>query len=561
VKNSRITIALSLLALASCNNEGTPTGTTAPATPTGQPWFEDVSLASGVDFEHMNAKDEPRHWFPEIMGGGVAFLDYDGDGDLDLYLVQSGDLDPSVDAGVGNVLYQNQGGSKFVDVTAASGTGDTGYGMGCATGDYDGDGDTDIYVTNVGPNVLYRNNGDATFTDISADAGVDHAGWATSAGFFDADGDGDLDLFVCNNLNWKSSREVPCLSSYGNPEYCHPNNYNSPARDVYFENQGEQFVDKSKEAGFYEAFGNGLGVAFGDFNSDGRTDVYVANDGLPNQLWINLGGRFEDRALLSGCALNMMGVAEAGMGVTTVDIDEDGDLDLFMTHLRDESNTFYFNSKGVFSDRTARSGLLGSSLKYTGFGTGFADFDCDGKLDLYVANGRVSDWPPRFLEDDPYAEPDQVFRGLGEGRFEEVLPRGGTAEPHYGTTRGAALGDYDGDGAVDVCVVDNHGRAKLLRNITQDRGNWISLRLFEGAHETHGAMVRAVIAGSAQHRQYTSAFSYCAASDPRAHFGLAAATEVESATVTWPDGTRETFGPLAAGSVHDLRRGEGREDS
>ena len=352
-----------------------------------------------------------------------------------------------------------------------AGVAHAGYGMGCAVGDYDGDGDEDLYVTNVGANVLYRNQGDGTFRDVTSEAGVGHAGWSSSAAFFDGDGDGDLDLFVVNYVRWSPGREIECFAGGNERDYCQPGNYNAPAPDVFYRNDGgETFRDESERAGFSKAFGNGLGVAPGDYDGDGDLDLYVANDGDPNQLWVRgKDGRYTDQALLSGVAVNRYGLAEAGMGVAAVDLESDGDLDLFVTHLRDETNTLYLNQGGWFDDATTATGLASSSIGYTGFGLGFADFDHDGELDLYVANGRIGRSVAPSAA-DPYAEPDQLYRGLGGGRLEELGPQGG------GSGRAVALGDYDEDGDLDVLVVDNGGPARLLRNRAAS-GQWVKFRV------------------------------------------------------------------------------------
>jgi hypothetical protein len=526
----------------------------------GAPWFEEVAARSGFDFRHVRAFKK-RFWFPELVGSGLAWIDYDGDGNLDLYCVQSGDLAPEGHDQPGNKLYRNKGDGTFEDVTDTAGVGDKGYGMGCCVGDYDGDGDPDLYVTNVGTNVLYRNNGDGTFTDVTAEAGVGHSGWSTSCGFFDCDGDGDLDLFVVNYVRWAPEREVNCKSTYGDRDYCAPNNYNAPSQSVLYRNDGGgHFTDVSEEAGLLAAFGNGLGLALVDFDRDGKLDAYVSNDGNPNQLWINQGGgKFVDKALLAGCAVNRNGAAEASMGTVPVDIDDDGWIDLFITNLRGETNTFYFNKKGVFTDRTPQTGLTMPSLQYTGFGDGFADFDLDGRLDLYVVNGRVGFWKPTLSEADPYVEPNQLFRGLDGARFEEVQPQGGIATTHYGVGRGAAFGDYDNDGDVDVAYIENNGSVRLLKNIAARQGHWIELRIVnaKGA-DALGASVSLRAGGRTIFREIAPCSSYASSNDPRAHFGLGPAASVDEVVVTWPGGARESFGPLAVEKLHVLKQGRGR---
>ncbi len=531
----------------------TKTRTPADPSPDGA-WFEEAAKASGLAFTHRPAR-AIRYWFPEIMGSGVGLFDYDGDDDLDVYFVQSGDLDRSAAIGPGGQLFRNRGDGAFEDVTAAAGLGGTGYGMGCTCGDYDADSDIDLYVTNVGPNVLYRNNGDGTFADVTAEAGVGDAGWGTSCGFVDYDSDDDLDLYVVNYITWSPQHELRCSRASGEQDYCSPNNYNAPAPSVLYRNDGGRFSDVTVAAGLRKAFGNGLGLAWGDLNGDGRVDLYVANDGLPNQLWINNGdGTFFDQALLAGCAVNREGYAEAGMGVQAIDLEADGALDLFVTHLNNETNTFFSNRDGLFTDTTAALALAMPSLVYTGFGVGFADFDHDADLDLYVVNGRVTQWGPPIDANHPFAEPNQLYRNTGGHRFEEVLPRGGTAELLVDNSRGAAFGDVDNDGDVDIVVSNNGGDARLLRNTAGARGQWIMFRVLDArGRDALGSTVWIEAAGRKQRRDVQVAFSYCSSNDPRVHFGLGTANSVEKVTVRWPDGTQSTHGMLPAGRIYELR--------
>jgi len=527
------------LCLAGCGGEE-PAPRVDPLPPPEAPWFREVAVERGLAWKHRKG-DEVRYWFPEFMGPGIGVLDHDRDGDMDLYLVQSGDLAADREHNIGNSLYANDGRGRFSDVTAGSGADDRGYGMGCACADYDGDGWTDVYVTNVGANALLRNRGDGTYTETAAASGVDHPGWGTSSAFLDFDRDGDLDLFVANYLNWSESVELDCMSAFGEPDYCHPNNYNSPAQDVLYRNDGDgTFTDLTIPSGVDKAFGNGLGVAPGDFNGDGFVDMYVANDMMANQLWVNQkDGTFKESGLLSGCAVNGQGTAEAGMGVVAFDADNDGDLDLYLTHLREQTNTLYINQGGGFTDKTSIVGLAGPSLRFTGFGTGAADFDQDGLLDLYAANGRVGKWRPLFLEANPYAEPDQLYRCLGNARFEEVMPQGGTTEPYYATSRGMAFVDSDGDGDLDVVVGDNDGRVRLLENIApgQGRSVLIDVRDESGAPAI-GAMVAVRAGEQTLVRPVQPAFSYCSSNDPRVHFGLGGHAGPIEVQITWADGTR-----------------------
>ncbi|QDV09067.1 ASPIC and UnbV [Planctomycetes bacterium Poly30] len=546
-----------------------------------KPWFTEVAKEAGVTWSHVSDRTD-RFRFPEIMGGGTALFDYDGDGDLDLYLVQGGVLTPPpppaegeapAPTPPGNKLFRNDSAGGlilFTDVTDEAGVGDTTYGMGAACADFDRDGDIDLYVTNVGPNKLYVNNGNGTFTDQSKKLKVDDARWATSAVFFDADGKNGLDLYVVNNLGWSEAIETPCVNYYGEPDYCSPNNYNAPSVDVLYMHGRLGYGDATIRAGIEAGFGNGLGVTVGDYDNDGDADVYVANDATPNVLWRNDGaGKFEDIGLEVGCAVNGLGAPEAGMGVQFIDMDSDGHLDLYMTHLRRETNTFYRNlGNGKFSDKTNMTGTSRASLNMTGFGMGFHDFDHDGVLDLFVANGAVQAWKDdeRFSKTDAYAEPNHLYRGQMRGknvRLSLVQEEGATANPVIGTSRGAAFGDLDGDGDVDAVVVDLDANVEILRNDAPAAGtHWVGFRVVEEKRgklaDVHGARVSiaGMEEGTRQQRQAEPCYSYLSSNDPRVHFGLGAGEMAKDVRVRWPDGTEQAFGDLAAGQYHVLKRGE-----
>jgi len=495
---------------------------------------------------------------PEIMGGGGALLDADLDGDLDAYLVQGGALEPARRRGERHALLENTGGGRFRDASAASGADLAGFGMGVAAGDVDADGDPDLYVTHVGPNALLVNQGGLAFVERSQ--GVAHPGWGTSTGFFDADRDGDLDLFVANYLEWSFEGELPCLNVLSQRDYCSPKNYKTPASDVFYVNDGAgAFTDESEASGIAAKRGTGLGLAFGDLDGNGWLDVFVANDGMANHLWQNQGGRkFQESALVAGCGVDSSGQEKAGMGVVLADLDRDLDLDLLVCNLAGESDSVYLNEQGLFVDRTAVAGLGPVSKPFTRFGVGAFDFDHDGALDLFEATGRVqaASEPPT---QDVYAEENLLFRGTAPGKFAEVAPRGGVARPLVAAARAAIFGDVDGDGGVDVLVVNRDANVHLLRNVVAGRGAWLGLRVLErGGGAALGASVELELARGRERHEVASAYSYLSASDPCVHVGLGTEREVPAVLVRWVDGAEERFGPFAPGAVHELRRGTGR---
>lgn len=549
----------------SANTAGTPPKlTTSSASPTHpvarSPWFTNVVAGSGLDFRHRSGATG-RYWLPEMETGGVGLIDFDGDGLLDVFCVSGGSLDPAHPEPPGHRLYRNLGNWRFADVTQSAGLQcPDGYGMGCAVGDFDGDGRPDLYVTQLGSNHLYRNRGDGTFEDVTRKAGVALNSWSTSAAFVDYDGDGWLDLIVVNYVKWSPEMEMECASPGGHRDYCSPKNYHAPAPSVLFHNRGDgTFEDVTAHAGIDRAYGNGFGVATGDFNHDGRIDFFIANDATPNQLWLNQGqGRFVDDAPLRGCALNSMGVPRAGMGVVAVDLLQHGWLDLFVTHLVGEGNGLFLNQSGTFLDSITPEGPMAGSLPFTGFGLAMADFDLDGQLDLYVANGRVRMGGREWNPTDPYAEPDSLYRGLGGGRFEPIEPQGGTAELQIATGRGVAAGDLDNDGAVDVVVVNRDGPVHLLHNLRAVAGQSIQCQLVDRkGRECRNAILRLEAGGRIQWRQQQPNEGYCSSQDPRVHFGLGAGVRSGHLWVRWPDGSAEDFGILEGGRVHRIRAGTG----
>ena len=551
--------------------------------------FRDQAQETGLDFVHFNGMSG-AYYFSEIVGAGGAFLDYDNDGDLDVYCVQGrmlGQDTPLADAllppadnrPLRDRLYRNdlailangERRLRFTDVTAASGIAATGYGMGVTTGDYNNDGWIDLYVTNFGANQLWRNNGDGTFRDVTQvsgqDSGIDDPRWSTSAAFVDVDRDGWLDLFVVNYTDFRLANHASCVNEQGAPEYCGPNSY-SPETDRLLRNLGDgAFADISAEAGLLTAPGPGLGVVTADFNADGWIDIYVANDQAHNVLWINQAdGRFREEGLMRGSAVDAQGRAQASMGVDAGDIDADGDLDLFMTHLLNEVNTLYLNDgQGQFFDRTAASGLGAPSIGFTGFGTVLLDVDNDGWLDLIAANGAVRTVPELRAAGDvlPLDQPNQLFLNQA-GTFVDASSRAPVLARPY-VSRGAAVGDVDNDGDPDVLVFNNSGPVQLLVNQIGQIGqigqtsSWLGVRLVgRSGRDMLGAQVSLVRQGKPPLlRRAHSDASYLAAHDPRVLFGLGPDETGGQVHVRWPSGGQEEWSELGAGQYHTLVEGQG----
>ncbi|NNF51367.1 MAG: CRTAC1 family protein [Gammaproteobacteria bacterium] len=513
--------------------------------------FKDAAADVGISFEHTPGATG-QFYFPEIMGAGGAVFDYDGDGDLDVLLIQGRDLDSGSEATPLHRLFRNEldaaGKLRFTDVSAEAGIVTAHYGMGVAIGDVDGDADPDVYITGFGNNYLFRNNGNGTFSDVTAASGTNDPRWSTSASFFDMDGDGDLDLYVANYVRFTLGNNILCTLRSGQRDYCTPDAY--PAhRDSLFRNDGlGRFSDVSVSSGIASKAGPGLGVLAADFNGDGHNDLYVANDKKANFFWLNNGtGKFSETALMAGAAYNRAGTPEASMGVTAADFDGDGDEDLFMTHLSAETNTLYLNNgTGQFEDATDRFGLGGESLPYTGFGSAFFDVNNDGLLDLFVANGAVLAESSQAGEPWPYRQKNQLFVNGGK-RFSDASAAAGPAMQVAAVGRGAAFGDVDNDGDVDVLVTNNSGVARLLLNEAGNSQPWLRVRLIGSVsvRDPVGARVAVIGAksakGAALWRRAHRDGSYLSASDVRVHFGLAGRDDVVAVGVEWPDGRRERW--------------------
>jgi len=507
-----------------------------------------------VDFQHETGAAGRFH-LPEIMGGGAALFDADADGDVDLYLT-NGNLDsetgtPST-AGPRNAFFRNEAG-RFVDATEETGLGDPGYGMGLAVGDADNDGDLDVYVANYGQDRFYTNQ-DGVFTDQTQRSGLGLDGWSSSATFLDFDGDGWLDLFVARYVAYVGGKR--CTDAAGRDDYCGPAVF-APQPDRLFHNRGDgTFQDVSEVSGIGRGIGRALGVVAFDANGDRKIDLYVANDGDANHLWVQQAdGRFVDEALLRGVAYNLAGETEAGMGVLAEDLDADGGWDLFVTHLSSETNTYYRHAGATYRDLSGPSGLAGESIPFTGFGTAAVDLDLDGALDLIVANGRVSGGfdTEAGSSRQRFVEPNHLFRNLGGGRFSPL------SWHSAGISRGVATADIDNDGDDDWVVANLEGPAEVWINESPQQGHWLAVRahLPQAHREADGAVVILEGDGRRTVRRIDRGGGYLSSSDAVARFGLGSDTGAMRLTVIWPDGSEEVFDVPGIDRVLQVSRGAG----
>ncbi|MDE0010315.1 MAG: CRTAC1 family protein [Candidatus Poribacteria bacterium] len=503
--------------------------------------FVDVTAEAGIQFRHNNGKTEHKHII-ETMGSGVVFFDYDTDGDADLYFVNSGTVpekkqDPQQTT-VGNALYRNEGYGRFTDVTEMSGTGDTGYGMAAAAGDIDNDGDPDLYVANFGNDTLYRNNGDGTFTDITEAAGIDNALWGIAAIYFDFDVDGDLDIFVVNYLVYELS--MPITTYKGIVGYGHPRSYEGTA-DVLYRNNGDgTFTNIAEAAGLTNpSEGRGMAAVACDYDNDGFLDVYVANDTNRNFLYHNNGdGTFTDESLFIGVGYDEAGIAEGSMGVDAGDYNGDGWFDFIVAN--SEKATLYKNEEGLFfMDATAESGLGQPTLPFVGFSPLFVDYDNDGHLDVFCANGHPQDVIGILTDHDTFAQRDQMFRNNGDGHYTDVSESAGAYFTVPLVGRAAAAADYDNDGDIDIVIMNSNQHAVLLRNDGGNLKNWLGIQLVgsQSNRDGIGTKVSLIAGGLTQIREVKSGSSYASGSDTRLLFGLDAYQRVERITVVWQSGT------------------------
>lgn len=544
------------------------------------PIFVDQAVTLGVDFQH-DAFLSGEYHFMEIAGFGCGMLDYDGDGDLDLWFVQGSaagrqvapsvpqDGRPKTDRLYRNLLKET-GELGFEDVTEAAGIREDSYGMGLAAGDYDNDGDLDVYVTNFGPNALWRNNGDGTFTDVADEAGAQEERWSMGAAFLDYDRDGWLDLYISNYVSFTLSSHKACYAPSGAVDYCGPSAYPAYADRLLRNNGDGSFSDVTGAMGIGEAAFPGLGVAVADFNRDGWTDVYVANDGTENLLWINeQGKRFSNQAIASGAALDGGGQPEASMGVVADDLDGDGDLEIFLTHLTGETNTLYVDDgAGLYRDGTEAAGLGSPSLPFTSFGVVSLDHDGDGWQDLAIANGGVRTVDTAASGQADPAQPlaqfwqrNQLMRALGAGRWEEVpADMAGDAFKVPDIHRGLASGDLDLDGDPDLLMTRVNGPAMVLINQEGPPERWLGLSLLDRKGRAASGALATVTTSSGRQLTRRAAYdgSYLSVSDPRLLLGLGKDSPV-TVDVRWPDGSGErfTWEGRATESIVDLKEGSG----
>lgn len=550
---------------------------------TSPPLFTDISQASGLDFVHFNGMFG-EFYLPEITGQGGALLDYDNDGDLDVYLVQGCMLGPGKtvkdtlipprDPVPRDRLFRNdlkigpdgERTIRFVDVTDESGLKAVGYGMGASAADFNNDGFVDLYVTNYGPNQMYYNNGDGTFTDVTARTGTGDELWSTSVGVLDYDRDGRLDIYVANYVVFDVNKNPKCYAKSSRRDFCGPSAF-PPDKDRLYHNRGDgTFEDVSKEMLLDYVPGSGLGVVTFDANGDGWIDIYVANDGNANNLWINDGGQgFIDDALFAGAAVNYDGLAEAGMGVSATDYDGDGDEDLFMTHIMGETHTLYINEgDGLFEDRTISFGLSAASFPFTTFGSRYIDYDNDGWQDLFVVSGGVLTIERLARQGDiyPLHQPNQVFRNENGKKFVDVTELAGKDIAISEVSRGAIYGDIDNDGDEDVVVCNNSGKVRLFQNNVGHLAKWLGVRAVdsEKKRDMLGAFLGLKRKGKPDlWRRVRVDASFCSSNDPRIIFGLGDSEQVDEIEIQWPDGTTEvwknpvpmTYTTLVQGAVNE----------
>ena len=522
---------------------------TAGSVASQPPIFVDVTEEAGIHFKHNSGATDHKHII-ETMGSGGVFFDYDTDGDVDLYFVDSGNVPSEKQQASGNVLYRNEGDGRFTDVTEISGIGDTGYGMAASAGDIDNDGDPDLYVANFRQDKLYRNNGDGTFTDITEAAGIDNTLWSIAAAYLDFDVDGDLDIFVVNYLVYETS--MPVTTYKGIIGYGHPRSYEGTP-DVLYRNNGDgTFTNIAETAGVTNSVeGRGMAAVAWDYDQDGLPDIYVANDTNRNFLYHNNGdGTFTDESTFIGVGYDERGVAEGSMGIDCADYDGDGWFDLIVAN--SEKATLYKNEEGLFFlDATADSGLEQPTLPFIGFSPLFLDYDNDGHLDMFCANGNPQDVVELLVDHDTYAQRDQMFQNNGDGTYSDISETAGTYFSEELVGRAAATADYDNDGDMDIVIMNSNQRAVLLRNDGGNRKNWLGIKLvgIRSNRDGIGAKVTLTTEDMTQIREVKSGSSYASGSDTRLLFGLGESQHVKKVSIVWQSGTLQELEDISANEI------------
>ena len=526
--------------------------------------YTDIRKAAGITFLQDSTQTDQKYYL-ETMGTGVGWIDYDQDGLMDLFFVQSAATDiykPS--RPLRSALYHNNGDGTFTDVTEKAGVGGEGhYGQGVAVGDFDNDGWPDIYVTGYGRAILYHNNHDGTFTDVTAKAGVaDEGGWSTSAGWFDYDKDGWLDLVVTNYIEWSPQTNLWCGERKpGYRSYCNPNNYKGQKTKLYHNNHDGTFTDVSDKSGVGKPESKGMGVVLADFNNDGWPDIAIANDTWPNFLFLNNhDGTFKDVSLISGIAVSEDGHYEAGMGIDAADVDGDGLLDVYITHLDFELNRLYHNNGDeTFTDNTFASGIGNKAILLSGIAAKFIDYDNDGWVDILQLNGAMVDNVALYHSEVSYKEPLLMFRNLGKGHFDKVSDSLGPDFIRPVAGRGLATADFDNDGDIDIAINVRGDYPELLRNDGGNANHWLEVLLIgtKSNRDGTGSVLKLTSEGFAQVKQAEGGTSYMSASDPRIHFGLGKRSKIESLVITWPSGQVDKLANVPIDSIIAVKEGAG----
>ena len=516
--------------------------------------FIDVTSSAGIQW-HLKLPASGPKYLVETMGGGGGFIDYNGDGLLDIYLVcYSQTPQPAGASNLRDALYRNNGDGTFTDVTEKAGLSNSMRGMGLAVADYDNDGWPDMYITGYGASKLHRNNGNGTFTDVTRRAGVDNALWGTSSAFFDYDNDGYLDLYVCNYLTYDETN-LPCTFYDGKP-YCLIQNFKGSSSRLFHNNRDGTFTDVSDRAGITNPKGKGLGVLALDYDNDGRMDIFQANDAAANFLFHNNGdGTFSETALAAGVAYDPNGSARGGMGVDAEDLDGDGYLEIFVANFSGQTNALFHNDTGgLFTETTNKLGLGAISIPMSGFGARFFDYNNDGLTDLFVLNGHPFEPIQKFFPETTYAEPPFLFENTGQG-FREVAAEHGAPLKKFYAGRGLAVGDYDNDGDSDLLLINVGEPPVLLRNDGGNRNHWLGIRLIgtSSNRDGVGAHVTVTSGGKRRTKQRLGGTSYCSASDPRLLFGLGANAKIDEVEVRWPSGKISTLKNISANQYLTIR--------